>query len=557
MDPVVIEISANRSRQNVDILEFYFNVEEKGEQTYDAIETHYSKRAHLKRIDDVIKDIGNIIGKMNSSSNIRMNENGLDDDLRNSAFIFTNLLLPEELLRYLEKTERPILISTKEQLIPWELIYFAVKGEFLGVKNAAGRQLRTERFVQYTNLEPSEKLSFLIIANPTSDLNATEEEAIKIKHEIQNNFLNTSFEFLMGTECSWLETKKYISSGEFDFIHYAGHVECIKDERGNEQSVLKLANNEIFTLEDAHVLEGMVSKKRHPIIFLNGCKPNATSENIAKGFLEGGARAVVSGLYDILDNSAKEFAVSFYKYLLDGESIGDAVKKTKEFSRKNHPGDATWASYVLYGNPCRYLIKKYDSELYTSEGLINSKKFSPITWQSLKWCLQAAKDTNCATLTTLHLMIALARIKDGCTRAILSENKIGDPVSFGLVLETSIPRKPTLLTVNPKLEKTSLSKNLQNVLSSAYQAALQKKKDVIEECHLIHAILRDENGIIAEVFRTLGISIQQLKKSCHVHTYEGTAIIQNSSDEGHCINSFFQDILSDLTHVIRREINKA
>jgi hypothetical protein len=37
--------------------------------------------------------------------------------------------------------------------------------------------------------------------------------------------------------------------------------------------------------------------------------------------------------------------------LLDGETLGEAMREARRQMRKNHPDSATWATFMLYGDP--------------------------------------------------------------------------------------------------------------------------------------------------------------------------------------------------------------
>ncbi|MFQ5633264.1 MAG: hypothetical protein ACE5I1_31250, partial [bacterium] len=51
---------------------------------------------------------------------------------------------------------------------------------------------------------------------------------------------------------------------------------------------------------------------------------------------------------------ALEFAKHFYTFLLDGKTIGEAVKQSRIKLRTSTGGSDLWASWVLFGNPHRH-----------------------------------------------------------------------------------------------------------------------------------------------------------------------------------------------------------
>jgi hypothetical protein len=139
----------------------------------------------------------------------------------------------------------------------------------------------------------------------------------------------------------------------------AGHASFNKDDP--ELSGLLLAKGELLY---AQKLRRLLSG--HPLVFLNACESGraaneqdvlATSymgkpaEGLASALLDGGAMACVGALWPVYDDAAAEFAVSFYRYLLMGHLIGEALRRARVDSRKKHGEVVTWASFALYGDP--------------------------------------------------------------------------------------------------------------------------------------------------------------------------------------------------------------
>jgi hypothetical protein len=62
----------------------------------------------------------------------------------------------------------------------------------------------------------------------------------------------------------------------------------------------------------------------------------------------------------INDSSASEIAVSFYKNLLGGLTIGESLRKAKIDFFDNNPEDLSWSAFTLYGDP--NLKKDFEEE---------------------------------------------------------------------------------------------------------------------------------------------------------------------------------------------------
>ena len=97
-----------------------------------------------------------------------------------------------------------------------------------------------------------------------------------------------------------------------------------------------------------------------PLVFGNACGVVPTSQNqgaaVARGlgvaFYDTGASAYIGAIAKISRPVALRFAREFYRFLLvDHETVGEAVRLTKQgFSESAEP-DPSWLFYCLYGSP--------------------------------------------------------------------------------------------------------------------------------------------------------------------------------------------------------------
>lgn len=72
---------------------------------------------------------------------------------------------------------------------------------------------------------------------------------------------------------------------------------------------------------------------------------------LASAFVYSGAMGCVGSLWPVYDEAAAAFAIDFYRRVLDGDPIGEALRHARRTTRDRYPEGATWASYVLYGDP--------------------------------------------------------------------------------------------------------------------------------------------------------------------------------------------------------------
>ena len=100
------------------------------------------------------------------------------------------------------------------------------------------------------------------------------------------------------------------------------------------------------------------------LIFSNACQSARTEEwavqeyfqdqifGLANAFILAGVKHYVGTFWEILDEPSSHFALEFYKNVLSGKTVGEAVRLAR-LALINKYGEETivWASYLLYGDP--------------------------------------------------------------------------------------------------------------------------------------------------------------------------------------------------------------
>ena len=82
-------------------------------------------------------------------------------------------------------------------------------------------------------------------------------------------------------------------------------------------------------------------------------------EGLASAFVYSGALGCVGALWPVDDAVAASFAIAFYREVLDGQRLGDAMlaarqstaRAERERAGAGRAPDPTWAAFVLYGDP--------------------------------------------------------------------------------------------------------------------------------------------------------------------------------------------------------------
>jgi CHAT domain-containing protein len=211
--------------------------------------------------------------------------------------------------------------------------------------------------------KPGKRRFLLVYADPAKppSLAAAGKEVKRIQEDLEKAWPDeTEIEVLWREQADGGRLNEALLDPDYDVIHYAGHADF--DAREPELSGLLLHDHEIFFAEKIHRL-----LKGRPLVFLNACKSGRTANEeepqkvkeylqkpaggLASYFIYGGARACIGALWPIYDGPAAEFAVEFYNKVLEGHMIGEAMWLARQYIRKEHPNQITWASFVLYGDP--------------------------------------------------------------------------------------------------------------------------------------------------------------------------------------------------------------
>jgi hypothetical protein len=306
----------------------------------------------------------------------RQDLSSLIGDVGNVMF---RLTMPDRMRQYLATTPCSLTITTDDLELPWELMYDdSLEGSdaeaglgFLCLQRPIARMPMGRAFPRVRPVKRRKsKLRFLLVyADPEDNLPAAQSEVDQIKRELElwsEPEGGLEVETLRGAESTGTRMNRALLSGEYDVIHFAGHAHF--SEADPDLSGLVLHGQERFLSQKIQrFVEG------EPLVFLNACQTGRTAnantpqsvgeyfwkpaEGLASAFLYGGALGCVGSLWPVYDDPAAEFAVEFYKQVLEGQPIGEAMRLTRRAIRSRFPDSITWAAFVLYGDPTFRLIR--------------------------------------------------------------------------------------------------------------------------------------------------------------------------------------------------------
>ncbi|MDD4900211.1 MAG: CHAT domain-containing protein, partial [Candidatus Omnitrophica bacterium] len=258
-----------------------------------------------------------------------------------------------------------LIISLDEELIniPWEFLY---DGEdFLCLKYALGRLIRassnTESPPQYRALNST--LKMLILANPTNDLNSAYAEGKFIRDHFDHRRKQVKINF-KSTQIESLYVKKNLR--DYDIVHFAGHAEHNQDDPRESGWVLsdgKFSAQDIRVLGEAFSLPHLIFSNACQCAPIEGAAPEHDYQhktyNLASAFLFSGVKHYIGCAWKIEDKVSLNFAKEFYSLLIEGESIGECVRRSRlKLIAEFGSGINFWASHLLYGDPNFALFAK-------------------------------------------------------------------------------------------------------------------------------------------------------------------------------------------------------
>jgi len=279
--------------------------------------------------------------------------------LRDSGQVLSDELFTHNIKEIVSKTRADHLaINIDDQLvqIPWELLYDGRR--FLCQRFSMGRLVRTKQSVIGISRVRAlaRPLKMLILADPKGDLKEAYLEGIQIR-----DFLDREKKLINAS----LQTDN-VSSGfikermrNFDLLHFAGHHDY--DPQHPQRSGWRLTDGG-FKAQDILKMGGTGSLPA--LIFSNACQSARTeewaiSENVqneifglANAFILAGVKHYIGTFWEVLDEPSRRFALEFYKHVLKGLCIGEAIRQARLAVIEEY-GEETivWASYLLYGDP--------------------------------------------------------------------------------------------------------------------------------------------------------------------------------------------------------------
>jgi hypothetical protein len=267
------------------------------------------------------------------------------------------LLIPRQVAEYLQAVPEltHLWFEVDESLldVPWELM--SAQGEFLCMSYAMGRRLLTgEQYaLQVRRKAGPENFRILLIGNPSEDLPLAERETDVLYAELCK-MQRTDVTKRVGSEIGKRDFLTALGDG-FDVIHYAGH--AMYDRKEPDKSSLRFKDGFCYAYE----IRQFLRENAPLVVFMNACssaregvaaKYETAIPSLARAFLYCGVSSYVGSMWPVHDASAAKFAALFYRWLIDGCTIGDAMRRSRiDIYRNGADEEVSWSSFILYGDP--------------------------------------------------------------------------------------------------------------------------------------------------------------------------------------------------------------
>ncbi|MFF2508023.1 CHAT domain-containing protein [Streptomyces sp. NPDC058067] len=303
---------------------------------------------------DLVKDLCKEIDE--ALKNADDGDTTLGRVLRQKGRLLFDSLFPRsggpEMVRQLKESTGPLLVSTNESLVPWELLHDG--DSFLGLVHELGRRSVVSRPV-VGGRACTQVRRALVVGDTLGDLASAREETERISAWLREHGVTCTV--LIGRDATLTRVIQELAEDEepYDLFHYSGHVSGASGAAG-----LMVHNRKLIDMDALQPLAGLGAP---PVVFINGCasaEPSlepgtralaeaSLTMSACMSFMVMGAKTVVGTRTPVGDASALRFAEAFYGQLQDQITAGAAMRQARADLERR--ADWAWASFVLYGDP--------------------------------------------------------------------------------------------------------------------------------------------------------------------------------------------------------------
>lgn len=277
---------------------------------------------------------------------------------RRSRTLFAQIC-PPGIREALAECEGQVLLVDADEApggIPWEFLHNG--RDHLALAHVLAREIALPQSPPAGCEEARRKM--VIIADPAGDLENAWYEGDRLLELLTAGFpgLRGSIEFRSGdVSPDWVREHIW----DAGCMHYAGHLEA--GGRGDSAAAaLVLGGGEDLSIES--IIASAGGRSLPAVMVLHSCGPDAHAaapavsetlgpDRMAEALLSAGTRALVSASVMLPDAPvSSQMMEVFYRSLLEGRTVGDALRGARQAVRDSYPELLFSCAHVLYGDPC-------------------------------------------------------------------------------------------------------------------------------------------------------------------------------------------------------------
>lgn len=334
----------------------------KGDNITIAEEIDYSSKElrtvaqlyYLKEFNDELESLVSIIEeKYLNSAKLKHHASFLSTLYKGlGQHLFENYI-PEPIGTALSKLSQDTVLlldlDPVSSLVPWEQMY--IEDSYLCLQSILGRTSLKNISSKNVLSKPAQ---MLFIADPTGDLKGSKNEANYIIGQLRGSQIRVT---RYGSEIHKKHYLELLNSGKYDLIHYSGHSEAGL-EPGSSYHLFM--DGPLF----GHEIKSSAHGKMPKLVFSNSCETASSSvqedvgnTSLASSYLKAGAAGCIASISPVSDSGAGLFASDFYRYLLFGSTVGNALLQSRRNSFKRWGyTDFIWGYFIYFGDPFLKLV---------------------------------------------------------------------------------------------------------------------------------------------------------------------------------------------------------
>ena len=235
--------------------------------------------------------------------------------------------------------------------IPWEAMYDAQDGEYIGLTDPLIRHIPS---TDAAPLEIVPPLKVLVLVASPEGMTALDVEAerSKLSQALAEPIADGRIQLNWLMQATWEAVQDEMLSGTWHVLHFIGHGDY--DQRTDQGVIALVGDDGGLHLVEADRLAGLLNEARPTprLVVLNSCQSGRSGtqdlfSSTAATLVRRGISAVAAMQFSISDAGATKFARGLYSALASGRSIGDAMGSGR-VGLLSTPGSLEWVTPVLY-----------------------------------------------------------------------------------------------------------------------------------------------------------------------------------------------------------------